>query len=115
MTRDGAAARWAAWSPPGWPARRAPRSARVRDYVLGATLLNGKAEVLSFGGQVMKNVAGYDVSRVLAGSMGVLGAICEVSLKVLPLPAGHRHAALRDGPGRRDPRSSTNGAASRCR
>jgi glycolate oxidase FAD binding subunit len=59
----------------------------VRDHVLGATLLNGKAEVLSFGGQVMKNVAGYDVSRVLAGSMGVLGAICEVSLKVLPLPA----------------------------
>ena len=59
----------------------------VRDHVLGATLLNGRAEVLSFGGQVMKNVAGYDVSRLLAGSMGVLGAICEVSLKVLPRPA----------------------------
>ncbi|MFO1326153.1 MAG: glycolate oxidase subunit GlcE [Rubrivivax sp.] len=58
----------------------------VRDYVLGATLLNGKAEVLSFGGQVMKNVAGYDVARLLAGSMGVLGLICEVSLKVLPKP-----------------------------
>jgi glycolate oxidase FAD binding subunit len=58
----------------------------VRDYVLGATLLNGRAEVLSFGGQVMKNVAGYDVSRLLAGSMGILGVICEVSLKVLPLP-----------------------------
>ena len=58
----------------------------VRDYVLGATLLNGKAEVLTFGGQVMKNVAGYDVSRALAGSMGVLGVICEVSLKVLPVP-----------------------------
>ena len=58
----------------------------VRDYLLGATLLNGKAEVLSFGGQVMKNVAGYDVSRLLAGSMGLLGVICEVSLKVLPLP-----------------------------
>ncbi|WP_326534714.1 glycolate oxidase subunit GlcE [Pseudorhodoferax sp.] len=58
----------------------------VRDYVLGATLLNGRAELLSFGGQVMKNVAGYDVSRVLAGSMGVLGVLCEVSLKVLPLP-----------------------------
>ena len=60
----------------------------VRDYVLGATLLNGRAEVLSFGGTVMKNVAGYDVSRVLAGSMGMLGVICEVSLKVLPLPPG---------------------------
>jgi glycolate oxidase FAD binding subunit len=59
----------------------------VRDYVLGATLLSGRAEVLSFGGQVMKNVAGYDVSRVLAGSLGTLGAILEVSLKVLPLPA----------------------------
>ena len=58
----------------------------LRDYVLGATLLNGRAELLSFGGTVMKNVAGYDVSRLLAGSMGVLGVICEVSLKVLPLP-----------------------------
>jgi glycolate oxidase FAD binding subunit len=57
----------------------------VRDYVLGATLLNGRGEVLSFGGQVMKNVAGYDVSRLLAGSMGALGVICEVSLKVLPV------------------------------
>ncbi len=60
----------------------------VRDYVLGAKLLNGRAELLAFGGTVMKNVAGYDVSRALAGSMGVLGVICEVSLKVLPvLPA----------------------------
>ncbi len=58
----------------------------VRDYVLGATLLNGRAELLSFGGQVMKNVAGYDVSRLLAGSMGCLGVVCEVSLKVLPRP-----------------------------
>ena len=66
------------------PARAAAGS--VRDHLLGATLLNGKGEVLSFGGQVMKNVAGYDVSRVLAGSMGVLGVICEVSLKVLPRP-----------------------------
>ncbi len=65
------------------PARAAVGS--VRDYVLGATLLNGRAEVLSFGGTVMKNVAGYDVSRILAGSMGILGVICEVSLKVLPV------------------------------
>jgi glycolate oxidase FAD binding subunit len=57
----------------------------VRDYVLGATLVNGRADVLSFGGQVMKNVAGYDVSRVLAGSLGTLGVIAEVSLKVLPV------------------------------
>jgi glycolate oxidase FAD binding subunit len=64
------------------PARAAVGS--LRDYVLGATLLNGRGEVLSFGGQVMKNVAGYDVSRLLVGSLGVLGVLCEVSLKVLP-------------------------------
>jgi glycolate oxidase FAD binding subunit len=58
----------------------------VRDYVLGATVLNGRGELLSFGGQVMKNVAGYDLSRVLAGSLGIFGPICEVSLKVLPQP-----------------------------
>ncbi|MRV73151.1 glycolate oxidase subunit GlcE [Duganella sp. FT92W] len=58
----------------------------VRDFVLGAKLVNGAGEVLNFGGQVMKNVAGYDVSRLLAGSMGTLGLIAEVSLKVLPLP-----------------------------
>jgi len=58
----------------------------VRDFVLGVKLLNGRAEHLIFGGQVMKNVAGYDVSRLMAGSMGVLGVITEVSLKVLPRP-----------------------------
>jgi glycolate oxidase FAD binding subunit len=57
----------------------------VRDYVLGAHLVNGKGELLEFGGQVMKNVAGYDVSRALAGSMGTLGLIAQVSLKVLPV------------------------------
>ncbi len=56
----------------------------VRDYVLGVTLLGGQGEVMSFGGQVIKNVAGYDVSRLLAGSLGTLGVILEVSLKVLP-------------------------------
>jgi glycolate oxidase FAD binding subunit len=56
----------------------------LRDHVLGTILLNGRGELLQFGGQVIKNVAGYDVSRLLAGSMGILGVICEVSLKVLP-------------------------------
>ncbi|HVL77066.1 MAG TPA: glycolate oxidase subunit GlcE [Noviherbaspirillum sp.] len=58
----------------------------VRDFVLGATLMDCKGEVLRFGGQVMKNVAGYDVSRLLAGSLGTLGLILDVSLKVLPRP-----------------------------
>ena len=57
----------------------------LRDHVLGLTLLNGRGEVLTFGGQVAKNVAGYDVSRLMAGSLGILGVICEVSLKVLPV------------------------------
>ncbi len=56
----------------------------VRDHVLGVQMLNGLGESLTFGGQVMKNVAGYDVSRVMAGSMGTLGVITDVSLKVLP-------------------------------
>lgn len=66
------------------PRRQAVGS--VRDFVLGSVLMDGKGEVLHFGGQVMKNVAGYDVSRLLAGSLGTLGLMLEVSLKVLPRP-----------------------------
>ncbi len=64
-----------------------PRAATgcVRDYVLGVQMLNGRAELLRFGGQVIKNVAGYDISRLMAGSMGTLGLMTEVSLKVLPV------------------------------
>lgn len=58
----------------------------LRDFMLGAVLMDGKGEILYFGGQVMKNVAGYDMSRLLAGSLGTLGLILEVSLKVLPKP-----------------------------
>ncbi len=57
----------------------------VRDYVLGLKLINGLGQHLTFGGQVMKNVAGYDVSRLMAGALGTLGVITEVSLKVLPI------------------------------
>jgi glycolate oxidase FAD binding subunit len=60
----------------------------VRDYVLGLHLLNGRGELMQFGGQVMKNVAGYDVSRLMVGSLGALGLITEVSLKVLPVTRG---------------------------
>lgn len=66
--------------------RRASAGA-VRDFVLGVRMLDGRGDDLSFGGQVMKNVAGYDVSRLMTGSMGTLGLLLEVSLKVLPLPA----------------------------
>jgi FAD/FMN-containing dehydrogenase len=65
------------------PARASVGS--VRDHVLGVTLLNGRCELLTFGGQVSKNVAGYDVSRLLVGSLGILGVICDVSMKVLPV------------------------------
>ncbi|MDI9330711.1 MAG: glycolate oxidase subunit GlcE [Alphaproteobacteria bacterium] len=58
----------------------------VRDHVLGLAMFNGLGQHLRFGGQVMKNVAGYDVSRLMAGSMGTLGLITEISLKVLPQP-----------------------------
>lgn len=66
------------------PARAA--AGAVRDHVLGLQMLNGQAQHLRFGGQVMKNVAGYDVSRLMAGSLGTLGVITELSLKVLPRP-----------------------------
>jgi glycolate oxidase FAD binding subunit len=72
---------------------RRASSGALRDFVLGAKLLDGKGEVLTFGGQVMKNVAGYDVSRLLAGSMGTLGLLLEVSVKVLPV--AYREATLR--------------------
>jgi len=65
--------------------RRASAGA-VRDFVLGASLVDAHGELLRFGGQVMKNVAGFDVSRLLCGSLGVLGLIADVSLKVLPRP-----------------------------
>ncbi|OZI74405.1 glycolate oxidase subunit GlcE [Bordetella genomosp. 12] len=58
----------------------------VRDYVLGVRLLDSQGRLLSFGGEVMKNVAGYDVSRLMSGSLGIFGALLEVSLKVVPKP-----------------------------
>lgn len=65
--------------------RRATAGA-ARDFVLGATLLDAHGELLRFGGEVMKNVAGFDVSRLLCGSLGILGLIADVSIKVLPKP-----------------------------
>lgn len=65
---------------------RRPHAGAVRDAVLGIELLDGRAQLLRFGGKVIKNVAGYDVSRLLVGSMGTLGVLTEVSLKLLPRP-----------------------------
>ena len=66
----------------------------LRDFVLGARVLTGDGRVLRFGGEVMKNVAGYDVARLMAGSLGILGVLLDVSLKVLPRPAGERTLAF---------------------
>jgi glycolate oxidase FAD binding subunit len=66
---------------------RRPFAGAARDFVLGARIVNGKGEDLSFGGRVIKNVAGYDVSRLMAGALGTLGVMTEISFKVLPRPA----------------------------
>lgn len=65
---------------------RRPYAGAVRDMVLGSRLVNGRGEVLHFGGEVMKNVAGYDVSRLMTGALGTLGVLLEVSVKLLPVP-----------------------------
>lgn len=65
---------------------RRPYAGAARDFVLGMHLVNGKGELLHFGGEVMKNVAGYDVSRLQCGALGTLGVILDVSLKILPRP-----------------------------
>lgn len=66
---------------------RRPFCGSARDFVLGTRIINGRGEILKFGGQVMKNVAGYDVARLMAGSYGTLGVLLDISLKVLPIPA----------------------------
>ena len=76
----------------GGPAR--PWGGAPRDVMLGCKLLDGQGRVLTFGGQVMKNVAGYDISRLMAGAHGTLGILLEVSLKVLPAVAKTRSLAL---------------------
>lgn len=70
----------------GLSGSRRPYSGSVRDYILGIRCINGLGKDLSFGGQVIKNVAGYDLSRLMTGAFGTLGIILEVSLKVVPIP-----------------------------
>ncbi len=71
-----------------------PFRGSARDFVLGMKIVNGAGAQLSFGGEVMKNVAGYDVSRLMCGAYGTLGLLLEVSLKVLPLPAAEMSLSL---------------------
>jgi glycolate oxidase FAD binding subunit len=66
---------------------RRPYAGAARDFVLGVRIIDGTGQPLRFGGQVIKNVAGYDVSRLMVGALGTLGLVTEVSLKVLPKPA----------------------------
>ena len=69
----------------------------LRDFVLGTRLMDGRGEDLSLGGKVMKNVAGYDVSRLLPGSLGTLALLLEASVKVLPKPAATASLRCRTG------------------
>jgi glycolate oxidase FAD binding subunit len=78
---------------------RRPWAGSMRDFVLGCRVITGDGDHLRFGGEVMKNVAGYDMSRLLAGSFGSLGVLTEVSLKVLPKPRARRSLALTLGAG----------------
>jgi len=70
----------------GFSGSRRPFTGSARDFVLGTKIISGKGEIMSFGGQVIKNVAGYDVSRLMVGALGTLGLLLEISIKVLPRP-----------------------------
>ncbi|MEM5386419.1 glycolate oxidase subunit GlcE [Paraburkholderia phymatum] len=82
----------------GLSGARRPWTGAVRDFALGCRVISGNGKHLRFGGEVMKNVAGYDVSRLLAGSFGCLGLVTEVSLKVLPKPRATRCVVLELAP-----------------
>ncbi len=66
---------------------RRPFKGSVRDHILGVSMINGHGKIVEFGGQVMKNVAGYDVSRLMVGSLGSLGVLLNISIKLIPAPA----------------------------
>lgn len=70
----------------GFSGPRRPFAGSARDFVLGCKIINGHGQILNFGGRVMKNVAGFDVSRLMVGALGTLGLLLELSLRVLPMP-----------------------------
>jgi glycolate oxidase FAD binding subunit len=82
----GRGATWGGTVACGLSGPRRPWGGSVRDAVLGCRIVNGRGEALSFGGKVMKNVAGFDVSRLMAGALGALGLLLEITVKVLPRP-----------------------------
>ncbi|HWO99274.1 MAG TPA: glycolate oxidase subunit GlcE [Methylococcus sp.] len=82
----GGDATWGGTFACGFSGPRRPFTGSARDFVLGCRIVNGRGEILSFGGEVMKNVAGFDVSRLMVGALGTLGVLLEVSVKVLPQP-----------------------------
>ncbi len=73
---------------------RRPYAGAVRDFVLGVKILNGSGKILKFGGEVMKNVAGFDIARLMAGAMGTLGVLLEVSLRIVPQPPREKTLVL---------------------
>ena len=73
---------------------RRPFAGAVRDFVLGVKILNGNGEQMSFGGEVMKNVAGFDIARLMAGALGTLGVLLEISLRVVPQPQKEKTLVL---------------------
>ncbi len=82
----------------GMSGPRRPYIGAARDFVLGCRVLTGKGDVLHFGGEVMKNVAGYDVARLMTGAMGTLGVLLDISLKILPRPASEITLQLNKSP-----------------
>jgi glycolate oxidase FAD binding subunit len=78
----------------GFSGPRRAAAGAARDAVLGCEIINGFGEHLAFGGQVMKNVAGYDIARLMVGALGTLGVITQVSMKVIPRPVAERTLVL---------------------
>ena len=91
----GRARRSAAWSPPGRRARARFRHGGVRDFVIGVRFVDGTGRLVAGGGKVVKNAAGFDLPKLMVGSIGRLGVIVQLSLKVFPRPRAHRDARLR--------------------
>lgn len=96
--RFGIAATWGGTVARGWSGPRRPFAGSARDFVLGCRVIDGRGQILSFGGQVIKNVAGFDLSRLMVGAWGTLGLLLEVSVKVLPRPVHEVNLAFELAP-----------------